>query len=86
MDPSWPKCCARISGHVNEKDGFYFQGYEVIEIVTHTHTHTHTYKLLVGEFWHSHFRKKASLVAQMVKKPSAMQETQVQSPGWEDPL
>ena len=28
----------------------------------------------------------ASLVAQMVKNPSAMQETQVQSLGWEDPL
>ena len=28
----------------------------------------------------------ASLVAQMVKNPPAMQETWVQSPGWEDPL
>ena len=28
----------------------------------------------------------ASLVAQMVKKPPAMQETWVQSLGWEDPL
>ena len=28
----------------------------------------------------------ASLVAQMVKRLSAMQETQVQSLGWEDPL
>ena len=28
----------------------------------------------------------ASLVAQMVKHPPAMQETQVQSLGWEDPL
>ena len=28
----------------------------------------------------------ASLVAQMVKHLSAMQETQVQSLGWEDPL
>ena len=27
-----------------------------------------------------------SLVAQMVKKPPAMQETQVRSLGWEDPL
>ena len=27
-----------------------------------------------------------SLVAQMVKRPSTMQETQVQSLGWEDPL
>ena len=28
----------------------------------------------------------ASLVAQMVKNPPTMQETQVQSLGWEDPL
>ena len=28
----------------------------------------------------------ASLVAQMVKNPPAMQETQVRSLGWEDPL
>ena len=28
----------------------------------------------------------ASLVAQMVKNPPAMQETWVQSMGWEDPL
>ena len=28
----------------------------------------------------------ASLVAQMVKNLLVMQETQVQSPGWEDPL
>ena len=26
------------------------------------------------------------MVAQMVKNPPAMQEMQVQSPGWEDPL
>ena len=31
-------------------------------------------------------RFRASLVAQMVKNPPAMQETQVQSLGWEDPL
>ena len=29
---------------------------------------------------------EASLVAQMVKNPPAMQETQVRSLGWEDPL
>ena len=28
---------------------------------------------------------RASLVAQLVKKPPAMQETPVQFPGWEDP-
>ena len=30
--------------------------------------------------------KGASLIAQLVKNPPAMQETQVQSLGWEDPL
>ena len=30
--------------------------------------------------------QRASLVAQLVKNPSAMQETWVQSLGWEDPL
>ena len=30
--------------------------------------------------------EEASLVAQMVKNPPAMQETQIQSLGWEDPL
>ena len=29
---------------------------------------------------------KASLVAQLVKNPPAMQETRIQSLGWEDPL
>ena len=29
---------------------------------------------------------RASLVAQMVKNPSATQEIQIQSLGWEDPL
>ena len=29
---------------------------------------------------------KARMVAQMVKNPPSMQETWVQSPGWEDPL
>ena len=31
-------------------------------------------------------REGASLVAQMVKNPPAMQETRVRSLGWEDPL
>ena len=29
---------------------------------------------------------QASLMAQIVKSPPAMQETQIQSLGWEDPL
>ena len=32
------------------------------------------------------FTSGASLVAQMVKNPLAMQETQARSLGWEDPL
>ena len=41
--------------------------------ITHTHTHTHTHT-------------EASLVAQTVKNLPAMEETQVQSLSWEDPL
>ena len=41
-------------------------------------------------FFHTHvelfFFEGASLVAQMVNRLSAMQETQVRSLGWEDPL
>ena len=36
--------------------------------------------------WFILSRVQASLVAQMVKHLPAMQETQVQSLGWEDPL
>ena len=43
-----------------------------IYIYIYTHTHTH--------------RNWASLVAQIVKNLPAMQETQVRSLGWEDPL
>ena len=32
------------------------------------------------------YKERASLVAQMVKNPPAMQETWVPSLGWEDPL
>ena len=34
---------------------------------------------------HLHFSFQASLVAQLVKNPTAMRETWVWSPGWEDP-
>ena len=40
--------------------------------------------LTVGELVLTSY--KVSLVAQLVKKPPAIQETQVQSLGWEDPL
>ena len=33
-----------------------------------------------------HPSKRASLIAQLVKNPSAMQETPVRFLGWEDPL
>ena len=35
---------------------------------------------------YSVFKKRAFLVAQIVENPPAMQETQVRSLGWEDPL
>ena len=34
----------------------------------------------------SHHQESSSLVAQTVKNPPAVQETQVPSLGWEDPL
>ena len=37
------------------------------------------------KLWYGHITE-ASMVAQMVKRLPAMQETQVQSLGWEDPL
>ena len=37
-------------------------------------------------FWFCQHSTRASLVAQMVKNLPAMQETWVQSLGWEDPL
>ena len=42
------------------------------------------------EPWHSNItgvpQSWASPLVQWVKNPPAMQETQIQSPGWEDPL
>ena len=38
------------------------------------------------ELWHVILGERASLVAQLVKNPPAMQETWVWSLGWEDPL
>ena len=43
-------------------------------------------KYLLYIFRHSYVEFIASLVAQMVKRMPAMQETWVQSLGWEDPL
>ena len=42
--------------------------------------------LKVPLFYMKFFQYQASLVAQMVKNVPAVQETQVQSLGWEDPL
>ena len=49
------------------------KSYFVIYLHTHTHTHTH---IFVG----------SSLVTQMVKNLPVVQETRIQSLGWEDPL
>jgi len=43
-------------------------------------------KYLLYIFRHSYVEFIASLVAQMVKRTPAMQETWVRSLGWEDPL
>ena len=45
-----------------------------------------TSSLHTGEGPLHNCRLRASLVAQMVKNPPAMQKTWVQSLGWEDPL
>ena len=55
----------------------------------HTRIHTHKEELLCVQgqvFERGHGPGWASLVAQMVKNPPAMQETWVQSLGWEDAL
>ena len=44
------------------------------------------YVIVVGEFFIAELVFWASLVAQLVKNPSAKQETQVRSLGGEDPL
>ena len=48
-----------------------------LSLYTHTHTHTHTHTLHLYQ---------ASLIAQLVKNPPAVQETLVQFLGQEDPL
>ena len=40
----------------------------------------------ICDYWKNHSSYGASLVAQSVKHLPAVQETQVQSLGWEDPL
>ena len=39
----------------------------------------------LSQFDHNQFNLLASLIAQLVKNPPAMQETLVQFLGWEDP-
>ena len=52
---------------------------------THTqHIYTHTHNTYIYTPTHTHTR--ASLVAHLGKNPRALQETWVQSVGWEDPL
>ena len=43
-------------------------------------------RLSISKFYVKYFSYGASFEAQLVKKPPAMQETWVQSLGWEDPL
>ena len=67
------------------------EAYITVQINTHAHTHTHTQTHITCNTVYKNFylillHKWASLVSQMVKNLSAMQETWVQSLGWEDPL
>ena len=43
-------------------------------------------KVSYFDFWQFRKRYEASLLAQLVKNPPAMQKTPDQSLGWEDPL
>ena len=52
-----------------------------IENKDKTHTHTHTFEIRSFKLW---FNFGLPLVAQSVKNLPAMQETWVQSLGWED--
>ena len=45
-----------------------------------------TERLTLSLFFHDSWKVRASLVAQTVKRLSAMQETQVRYLGWEDPM
>ena len=56
---------------------------KVNQLYTHTHTHTHIY---IYPLFFRFFTHWASLVAQMINNLPAMQETGLQSLGWEDPL
>ena len=67
-------CLAHSKGSINER----------IHSFTHSFIHSRIqYLLRIGYPLQYSW---ASLVAQLVKNPPAMQETQLQSLGWEDPL
>ena len=53
---------------------------------THVNTHKHPYTQYTYTLKYVCTYTRASLVAQMVKDPPAMRETQVWSLGWEDPM
>ena len=59
---------------------------KVNQLYTHTHTHTHTHIYIYIHCFFRFFTHWASLVAQMINNLPAMQETGLQSLGWEDPL
>ena len=72
----WNKICIAISVHMSEN---FINVQFTREILTLVLYFSFRLFYLYGLNW-------ASLVAQMVKNPPAMQETQVQSLGWENPL
>ena len=75
--------------HVGYESGscFHFHGPHFATPWTGVHQATLSMGFSMPEYWSGcHFLLQASLVAQLVKNLSAMQETWIQSLGWEDPL
>ena len=76
--PKSPSAGALI-GHLRDESRQWTCSFCPRRATTHPPTHTRTIRNTSTSAW-------ISLVAQMIKNPPAMQETRVQSLGWEDPL
>ena len=70
-----------IHRHLGYKDGKHHHHWNIQRRITNDH---HVY--IISEYYSSILPCKASLIAQLVKNLPAVQETQVWSLGWEDPL
>ena len=64
---------------INSTKTYYYSTHSLLHHKVQTSDTAFANQIHIHESW-------ASLVAQLVKNPSAMQETWVQSLGWEDPL